>query len=156
NPHVKGSAEAGSTVKLYTGAGCTNQAGTGTADGSGHFDIAVTVDDDSTTTFTATATDAANNTSDCSTDSVTYIEDSTQPSVTVDQAAGQHDPTNSSPIQFTAVFSEPVNGFDDSDVSLSGSAGATTVHVTNPSSDRKTFDIAVSGMANDGAVTAAI
>ena len=31
--------------------------------------------------------------------------------MTINQAAGQADPTNSSPDQFTVVFSEPVTGF---------------------------------------------
>ena len=33
------------------------------------------------------------------------------PTVTINQAAGQADPTNASPINFTVVFSEPVTGF---------------------------------------------
>src|SRR5581483_5147354 len=37
--------------------------------------------------------------------------DVTPPSVTINQAAGQADPTNASPINFTVVFSEPVSDF---------------------------------------------
>ena len=43
--------------------------------------------------------------------------------MTIDQAAGQADPTNTSPVNFTVVFSEPVTGFTDTDVTLSGTAG---------------------------------
>ena len=43
--------------------------------------------------------------------------------MTINQAAGQADPTNASPINFTVVFSEPVTGFTDGDVTLSGTAG---------------------------------
>jgi hypothetical protein len=79
NPMVKGTAEASSTVKLYTDAACTQAAqdGAGTGDASGtdaEFaspGITVTVADDSSTTFYATATDAAGNVSECSTTSVT-------------------------------------------------------------------------------------
>ena len=35
-----------------------------------------------------------------------------RPTVTINQAAGQADPTNASPINFTVVFSEAVTGFD--------------------------------------------
>jgi LPXTG-motif cell wall-anchored protein len=42
-------------------------------------------------------------------------------SVTVNQAAGQADPTATSPIVFDVVFSEPVTGFESSDVDLSAS-----------------------------------
>ena len=33
------------------------------------------------------------------------------PTVTINEAAGQDDPTDTSPINFTATFSETVNGF---------------------------------------------
>ena len=36
--------------------------------------------------------------------------DVTPPTVTIDQATRQPDPTNASPITFTAVFSQPASG----------------------------------------------
>jgi hypothetical protein len=51
--------------------------------------------------------------------------DVTPPTVTIDQAIGQTDPTNSSPITFTAVFSEPASGFATGDVTVTGTAGGT-------------------------------
>jgi hypothetical protein len=82
-PTITGTAEAGTTVKLYTNSACTSAvAGTGTAPG-GAFAIGVTVGDDTTTTFYGTATDAAGNTSGCSATSVTYVEDSAAPAVTI-------------------------------------------------------------------------
>ena len=68
SPKVSGSAEAGSTVKLYTNSACTGAiAGLGSAATFAGPGITVSVADDSTTTFYATATDAAGNVSDCST-----------------------------------------------------------------------------------------
>lgn len=68
NPKLKGTAEAGSTVRLYKSADCS---GPVTAQGSAAAfaapGIAVTVPDNSTTQFTATATDEVGNTSTCST-----------------------------------------------------------------------------------------
>ena len=61
---------------------------------------------------------------------ITTDDDTTAPSVTVNQASGQADPTSTSPIHFTVVFTEPVTGFNDGDVTLSGTAGATTAVVT--------------------------
>ncbi len=52
------------------------------------------------------------------------------PTVTINQAVGQADPTATSPIHFTAVFSEAVTGFETGDVNLSGTAGATTATVS--------------------------
>ena len=46
--------------------------------------------------------------------------------MTINQAAGQADPTNASPINFTVVFSESVTDFATGDVTLTGTAGATT------------------------------
>src|SRR5438034_6831000 len=75
------------------------------------------------------ATDAAGNlnTASTSTDnSVSFTPpDTTPPTVTINQAAGQADPTSASPINFTAVFSEPVSGFTGTDVTISGTAGGT-------------------------------
>ncbi len=73
----------------------------------------------------------------------TVTFDTTGPSVTIDQASGQADPTGASPIDFTVVFSEVVTGFQTGDVTLSGTAGATTATVTGSGT---TYNVAVSGM----------
>src|SRR5262245_8116027 len=70
----------------------------------------------------AAARDAAGNSSAASTstdNTVTYK--SSAPTVTVDQASSQPDPTNVSPVLFNVVFSTAVTGFDASDVSFAGS-----------------------------------
>src|SRR5438046_10202048 len=77
------------------------------------------------------AADVAGNANVASTstdNTVTY--DTTGPSVTVNQAVGQADPTKTSPISFTVTFSESVSGFATGDVTLSGTAGAGTAIVT--------------------------
>ncbi len=71
--------------------------------------------------------------------------------VKVNQAAGQADPAYNSPIHFTAAFSQSVVGFTASDVLLSGTAGATTVALTDIG-NAMSYDIAVSGMRADGTV----
>src|SRR4051794_39869164 len=63
----------------------------------------------------------SNNASSSTDNTVSY--DTAKPSVTIDQAAGQSDPTNAQPVHFTAVFSEHISGFTGDDVTLSGSAG---------------------------------
>jgi predicted extracellular nuclease len=85
------------------------------------------------------------------------VPDTTPPSVTINQDSGQPDPTNISPINFTVVFSEPVNGFDGNDVVLGGTAGATTAIVTEVAPNNgTTYNVAVSGMTANGTVTASI
>jgi hypothetical protein len=84
--------------------------------------------------------------------------DNTPPAVTIDQAATQVDPTSSSPIHFTVVFSEPVADFVAGDVTLSGTAGGATTAVVSEvaPNDGTTYDVAVSGMTASGTVTASI
>src|SRR5438034_1299857 len=85
---------------------------------------------------------------------VTVSNDITRPTVTINQAAGQADPTTASPINFTAVFSEPVSGFSGTAVTIGGTAGGTqTVTVSGGPS---TYTVAVSGMTTAGTVIATI
>ena len=50
-----------------------------------------------------------------------YTIDKAAPSVTINQATGQADPTSTSPINFTVTFSETATGFTASDISFAGS-----------------------------------
>ena len=85
---------------------------------------------------------------------LTVTIDTTPPTVTINQAAGQTDPTGVSPINFSVVFSEPVWAFATGDVMLGGTALATAAIVTNPSNDHVNFNVAVSGMTRAGTVIA--
>src|SRR5207244_580500 len=79
--------------------------------------------------------------------------DNTPPTVTINQAAGQADPTNASPINYTVGFSETVSGFTSAGVAIGGTAGGTkTVTVTGGPS---TYNVAVSGITS-GTVIATI
>src|SRR5207302_8185160 len=108
-----------------------------------------------TYSYTVAAYDAAGNVSaQSSPASATTPAPPTQPSVTINQAAGQADPTSASPINFTAVFSAPVSGFSGAGVTISGSAGgAKTVTVSGGPS---TYNVAVSGMNSSGTVITSI
>lgn len=77
----------------------------------------------------------------------------TNPTVTINQAAAQPDPTSASPINFTVVFDQAVTGFATGDVTLTGTAGATLGTVTGSGT---TYNVAVSGMATSGTVIATI
>ena len=139
------SGTAGATTAIVTGSGTT-------------YDVAVsgmTTDGTVVASVVAgVATDSAGNSNSASSstdNTVTY--DITPPAVTINQAAGQSDPTNASPINFTVKFTEPVAVFATGDVTLGGTAGATTAVVTG-SGD--TYNVAVSGMTSDGTVTASV
>lgn len=107
-------------------------------------------------TFEVRAIDTANNVGILS-DTYTWVIDLTAPTVTINQASGQSDPTNNNSINFTAVFSEPVTGFIGSDVSLSGTASPSSAVVTESApNDGTTYNVAVSGMTSGGTVIATI
>jgi len=88
---------------------------------------------------------------------VSGTRDGTAPTVTIEQAASQADPTLSSPVNFTVTFSELVTGFVTGDVTLSGTAGATTGMVTEIAPNNgTTYNVAVSGMTKGGTVIATV
>ena len=79
-PTVRGSADPGTTVKLYATSDCSGSpAATGTAGDLALQGIGASVADDSSTSFRATATDGGGNSSSCS-GPLGYLEDSSPPS----------------------------------------------------------------------------
>ena len=100
------------------------------------------------------AHDAAGNPSSASTstdNSVTY--DATAPTVTVEQKAGQADPTKVLPLRWTVTFSEPVSGFDAGDLTRGGTSTGGTVDVTGSGAS---YEIALSGTPTNGTVSFAV
>ena len=86
--------------------------------------------------------------------SVTVVTDMTPPAVTINQAVGQADPTNSGTVAFTAAFSEPVTGFTNGDVTVGGTAGGTktaSISGTGP-----VYTVTISGATGNGTITASI
>lgn len=81
--------------------------------------------------------------------------DNTPPSVVISQAANQTDPSTATTVNFTVTFSEPVTGFDQSDVSVSGTAfgaGSTTNVVVTGNGTGDVYNVAVSGYNQNGTV----
>jgi hypothetical protein len=80
SPRIMGASFANSTVVLYTNPSCGGApVGTSAAPGFAAPGIAVSVPDNSTTTFFATATDLAGFASPCSGSSLTYVESTPPP-----------------------------------------------------------------------------
>ena len=139
------SGTAGATTATVSGSGTTYNVAVSGMTGNGTVIASIPA---------GVAHDSAGNPNIASTSSdntVTY--DSTAPTVTINQAATQADPTNASPINFTVVFSEAVSDFTSTDVTVSGSTEATTVAVTGGPT---TYDVRVSGMIFDGTVIVSI
>lgn len=102
-----------------------------------------------------TVADAANNQNAVDSNTLSRTFDSVAPTVTINQATGQADPSKVSnkPIDFTVVFSEPVVGFDTADITISGTAGATTAAITGTG---PTYTVTISGMVSPGTVVVTI
>jgi|GEM_PF-4455130 len=75
------------------------------------------------------------------------------PTVTINAASGQPDPTVMPIVNFSVVFSESVTDFTGAGVILSGTAGASRSEVSGSGT---TYTVAVSGMSASGTVIAAI
>ena len=81
----------------------------------------------------------------------TYDIDKTAPTVTIDEAAGQADPTNASPIVFQVSFSEPVENFGETDIDLSSSTAPGTL-VAQVFGSYALYTVEVTGMTGNGTV----
>jgi hypothetical protein len=81
--------------------------------------------------------------------------DTTPPTVAVEQAAGQADPTNGSPVTFIVTFSEPVTGFGPADVSLAASTAGGSL-ATTVSGGPSVYTVSVTGMTTPGTVVATV
>jgi len=129
-------------------------------EGGGKFAASIDVTSDGVVTVdiaAGVAQDQAGNDNNAATQfSVTV--DTTNPRLTIDQTIGQADPVNYSPIEFTAIFDEPVNTatFTAADVNLDGTAttGIVTVSEIAPN-DGTIFSVLVE-VSGDGTVIVSI
>ncbi|OQY30813.1 MAG: hypothetical protein B6I38_06815 [Anaerolineaceae bacterium 4572_5.1] len=89
-------------------------------------------------------------------DTVTF-NDNIFPTVTVNQASGQGDPTSALPIDFAVVFSEPIISsiFTTSDITQSGSATGITWSITN-SGDDQNFTLSATSVTGTGTLIPSI
>ncbi|MEG4578342.1 FG-GAP-like repeat-containing protein [Microcoleus sp. MON1_C5] len=83
------------------------------------------------------------------------VIDGVAPTVTINQATAQTDPTASEPINFTVTFSEPVTGFDFRDIDLTASTATGTLRPTITGGG-PIYTVAVDGMTGSGNVIASI
>lgn len=85
----------------------------------------------------------------------TFVPPPVLPTVTVNQAVGQADPTGSEPINYTVLFSATVTGFTNGDVSFAGSTagGSLVATVTGALAG---YNIAVTGMTSAGNVVVSV
>lgn len=140
-----GSTVGGTLAAAVTGTNPYNVAVTGMT-GNGVLQISIPA---------ASATDPTGKPFPAST-AVNVMFDTTAPSVTINKAATQDDPTTSGPVNFTVVFSEGVTGFIDADVSFTGSTAGGTLVATVTAVSKMTYNVAVTGMTTAGDVVASI
>jgi hypothetical protein len=156
SPEITGTAEANSTVRLYTNSACSSTvAGSGSAAQLASGGIAVSVADNTTTTFFARATDQAGNISPCSTSSVSYTEDSLAPTVTI-TAPAEGSETNDT----TPTLGGTASAADPGPVTVKVYAGADTsgslVTTLSASRDPATgaYSVSPASALSDGTYTA--
>lgn len=81
---------------------------------------------------------------------VSVVADNVGPSVTVEQAPSQIDPTALQPINFRVTFSESVSGFTAGDVSFAGSTADASVASVAIAGGGTTYNVAVSNVISSG------
>jgi len=88
--------------------------------------------------------------------SVMYEEviDTSQPTVTINQGAGQADPASAVPVVFDVLFSEDVTGFESADVTITGTAKGTKVVTVSGSG--AAYTVEVKGITSSGSLIANI
>ncbi len=101
--------------------------------------------------------DLAGNNNNASAVASVTLNDTTAPSVTINQASTQTDPTSSFPINFTVLFSEPINPsvFNTSDITQNGTATGVTWSLSN-SGDNKTFTLSATAASGFGTIIPSI
>jgi len=88
---------------------------------------------------------------------VEFTGDTTSPTVTVNQSSTQTDPTSTLPINFTVLFSEPINSglFTTSDITQNGTATGVTWSLAN-SGDNKNFTLSATAASGFGTIIPSI
>lgn len=85
---------------------------------------------------------------------VTEAPPSAQPEPVISVAAGMANPTLQLPIEFDVVFSEPVSGFDEADVTFDGTAPVLDFGVSRaPIGAGAVYRISVKSLANSGTIS---
>jgi hypothetical protein len=104
----------------------------------------------------AAAVDAGNqpNAASTSTDNTVQFT-AGSPTVTINQAAGQVDPSSATSITFTVQFSEPVTGFTAADIAFTGSTATGTL-VAVVTGTGPLYTVTVTGMTGSGNVVVSI
>ncbi len=98
-----------------------------------------------------------NNLASSSTDNTVIFNDNVPPTVTVNQAVGQADPTGLFPINFTVVFSEPIIAsiFTPSDITQTGTATGITWSIAD-SGNHTTFTLSATAVTGIGTLIPSI
>jgi subtilisin-like proprotein convertase family protein len=142
-----GSTVGGTLTPTVTGSGKTYTVTVTGMTGTGNVVVAIpadaAVDGSQTGNLASTSTD----------NSVSF--DDVPPTVTIDQAGGVADPTNTGPVVFAVHFNEPVSGFDAADIDLSESTVGGTL-VAAVAGSGQDYTVTVTGMTGTGTVVAKV
>ncbi|MBI4730609.1 MAG: hypothetical protein HY781_00455, partial [Chloroflexi bacterium] len=88
-----------------------------------------------------------------------YALDNIAPTVTINQGSGQADPASGTPVNFTVVFSEPINvsTFTTSDITQGGTVAASLITWTiTDSGDHTNFTLSAIAVAGNGTLIPSI
>jgi hypothetical protein len=107
---------------------------------------------DGTYSYSVATVDEAGNVSVRS-NALSVILNTVRPTVTIERAAEQSNPTRSTPVKFNVQFSKPAYGFATGDATISGTAGATDATIFGSGT---VYYVSASGMKSNGSVIVSI
>ena len=137
---ISGSAEADATVTLSQNSNALETTATAGSNGDWSIEVTLSADNDGANTFTATATDQAGNASGSSNE-VTVTLDQTKPAIAI-RNTSLTSPTNDNPIPINLLFSEPLTGFEASDITVhGGTITADSYQVLSAVADGRTVNV---------------
>ncbi|MBH8559022.1 putative Ig domain-containing protein [Hymenobacter negativus] len=146
-PTYSGTAPAGSTITVYVGpaSGAASAIGTTTATASGNFSLAQPSALTSGSYQVYATAQTSGSTVSANSNTNTFTVDLVAPTVTslTSGTVANNGSTTTSPVLFTATFSEPVTGFASGDIAVSG--GTVTTGPTAGSGNTFTFQVTPSG-----------
>jgi prepilin-type N-terminal cleavage/methylation domain-containing protein len=152
---VQAGGVSGATISSIAGSGTSYTVTISSGSGSGTLGLNL-VDDNSIKSATTANPLGGPASGDGNFPGPAYTMDRTAPNVTVEQKVGQLDPATSLPILYTVTFSEPVTGFDATDVTKLGTAAPVSGWTPSVTGSGADYEISVSGVTGDGTVLPSI
>ncbi len=136
-PTLKGTADVGETIVIFSDAGCTTNIGEGSVTANSDWSVQISVTTNATTSLFATATNRADLVTDCVDLGLAYLHDDVPPEIVADTALSPASPSQDDSPEVTG------QGQPGESVTLYGDAGCTMELATTVVDEDGNFAVTV-------------